>query len=127
MFYFWNTELSYYAGKQLDVSGHAFIRPNAEFNPFQWLNLNFNYLYIVNTANKYNGHIAGITPAGPTGTDVNKSYIGSELNGIAKIAIYKDFQYTVGFGYFWPGDVYDTPTKTADQGWSLLTNLRYVF
>jgi len=68
VFYFWNTEMSYYAGKQLDVSGHAFIRPNVEFNPFQWLNLNFNYLYIMNTANKYNAHIAGITPAGPTGT-----------------------------------------------------------
>jgi len=127
VFYYWNTELSYYNGRQLDVSGTAFVRPNVEFNPTPWLNLNFNYLYIMNTANKYNGHISGITPAGPTGTDVNKSYIGSEINGIAKIAIYKDFQYAVGFGYFFPGDVYDTPSKTADQGWSLLSNLRYVF
>jgi hypothetical protein len=128
VFYFWNTDLQgYYAAKQLTPAGHAFIRPNVEFNPLAWLNLNFNYVYIINTANKYNGHIAGITAAGPTGTDVNKSYIGSELNGIAKIAIYKDFVYTMGFGYFFPGDVYNTPTKSADNAWALLSNLKYVF
>jgi len=128
VFYFSNTELSYYGTRQLTQAGHAFIRPNAEFNPFPWLNLNFNYLYIMNTANKYNAHINFLpAAAGPTGTDVNKSYIGSEANVIAKIAIYKDFQYAVGYGYFWPGDVFDTPSKTADAAWSLLTNLRYVF
>jgi len=152
VFYYSNTELSYYAMKQLDPSGTGFIRANAEFNPFAWLNLNLNYLYIVNTANQYNSHILGIVGAAnpgsgtgitptPGGTDVNKSYIGSELNAIAKIAIYKDFLYTIGFGYFFPGDVYNTSAArsstlpsstnpfigTADNAWSLLTNLRYVF
>jgi len=126
VYYFSNTELTYYGFKQLDPSGHMFLRPNVEFNPFPWLNVNFNYIYIMNTANKYAGHIAGayVPPAGQFN---EKTYVGSELNGIAKIAIYKDFQYTVGLGYFWPGDVFDTPAKVADQAWALQTNLRYVF
>jgi hypothetical protein len=159
VFYFSNTELSYYACKQIGIGGHAFGRANVEYNPFAWLNLNANYLYIVNTANKYVGHINGIditnpnssyastavttgfkadgTPNTPAGVDVSKSYIGSELNLIAKIAIYKDFLYKIGFGYFFPGDVYNIAGggvnpmypngKTADQGWALLTNLMYVF
>jgi hypothetical protein len=121
VFYFWNTELSYYAAKQLDPGGLGFGRVNAEFNPFAWLNLNVNYLYIVNTANWYVAHISG------NGGQTGKMGVGSEINGIAKIAIYKDFLYTIGFGYFFPGDVFDTPTKSADQAWSLLSNLKYVF
>ncbi len=125
VFYFWNTELSYYSAKQLDPSGHMFLRGNAEFNPVAWLNLNFNYVYLQNSANKTVSHISGayVPPAGTN----DKTYIGSEINGIAKIAIYKDFLYAIGFGYFLPGDVYDTPSKKADQAWSLLTNLKYVF
>jgi len=121
VFYFWNTELSYYSAKQLDPSGHMFLRGNAEFNPFAWLNLNFNYVYLQNSANKYVAHISG------NGGNVDKTNIGSEINGIAKIAIYKDFMYAIGFGYFFPGEVYKTPTKEPDAAWSLLTNLKYVF
>jgi hypothetical protein len=133
--------------RQLDPSGTAFLRANTEYNPFTWMNLNLNYLYIMNTANQYNSHIAGVqTPFNPGsgsgitalagGTDVNKSYIGSEINAIAKIAIYKDFQYMFGFGYFFPGDAFDTQKGrtsdgafigTADQAWVLLTNLKYAF
>jgi hypothetical protein len=140
VFYFWNTELSYYSGHQLTPSGHMFGRGNVEFNPLAWLNLNVNYLYIMNSANKFVGHIYGAqsqaTPAGFTGQATgysDKTFVGQEINAIAKIAIYKDFMYAVGFGYFFPGDVFDkpasgtTPAKTADQGWSLLTNLKYVF
>jgi len=161
VFYFSNTEFNYYSFKQLSPAGHAYGRANVEYNPFSWLNLNANYVYIMNTANKYVGHIAGVdisngntsqspgavnvtpglkadgTPNTPAGVDVTKSYIGSELNIIAKIAIYKDFQYRLGFGYFFPGDVYNIAGggvnavypngKTADQGWSLLGNLIYVF
>lgn len=126
VFYFTNTELSYYAQHQLTPAGHWFLRGNAEFNPFAWLNLNFNYVYIQNSANKYVAHISGATlPA--AGQTADKTNIGSEINGIAKIAIYKDFQYRVGFGYFLPGDVFKTPTRDADAGWSLLTNLVYAF
>ena len=121
VFYFWNTELCYYSAKQLDPSGHMFLRGNAEFNPFAWLNLNFNYVYLQNSANKYVAHISG------NGGNVDKTNIGSEINGIAKIAIYKDFMYAIGFGYFFPGEVYKTPTKEPDAAWSLLTNLKYVF
>ena len=126
VFYFWNTELSYYSAKQLDPSGHMFLRGNAEFNPFAWLNLNFNYVYIQNSANKYVGHITGATPPA-AGQTADKTNIGQEINGIAKIAIYKDFQYRIGFGYFLPGDVYKTAAKDPDAAWSLLTNLIYVF
>jgi len=134
--YFWNTELSYYAGHQLSPAGHMFGRGNVEFNPLAWLNLNFNYLYIMNSANKYIGHISGAFPQPvPAGsgyspaTYSDKTYIGQEINGIAKIAIYKDFLYAIGFGYFFPGEVFDNPAtgKKADQAWTLLTNLKYVF
>jgi hypothetical protein len=121
VFYFYNTDFGYYSGHQLSPSGHMFARGNVEFNPLAWLNLNFNYLYIQNSANKYVAHISG------NGGNVDKNFIGQELNVIAKIALYKDFVYTIGYGYFFPGDVFDTPTKTADQAWNLLTNLKYAF
>ncbi len=126
VFYFTNTEFGYYTGHQLSPAGHMFLRGNAEFNPLAWLNLNFNYVYIQNSANKYVSHISGayVPPAGQT---ADKTNVGQEINGIAKIAIYKDFMYAIGFGYFLPGDVFDTPTEKADQGWSLMTNLKYVF
>jgi hypothetical protein len=122
VFYFWNTQLSYYAGHQVDPGGHAFGRGNVEYNPLTWLNLNANYLYIYNTAtNHYIAHITGAK--NPYGT-----VVGQELNLIATIAIYKDFVYRIGYGYFFPGDVFDTPGgKSADQAWNLLTNLIYVF
>jgi hypothetical protein len=123
VFYFFNSELTYYGMHQLSPSGHMFLRGNTEYNPFAWLNLNFNYVYIQNSANKSVAHISGNGGA----TQIDKTNIGSEINGIAKIAIYKDFGYYVGFGYFLPGDVFDTPAKKADTGWSLITKLVYAF
>jgi len=134
VFYFTNTEFGYYHGHQLSPSGHWFLRGNAEYNPLAWLNLNFNYVYIQNAANKNVAHISGATtytpPAGYAAGYSEKTNIGQEVNAIAKIAIYKDFQYRIGFGYFLPGDVFETtgPTgKKADDGWSLHTNLIYAF
>jgi hypothetical protein len=143
VFYFWNAELSCTSAKQLSPAGHAFGRANVEFNSFSRVNLNFSYLYIISAANKYVGHIQGIditnstnfptglkpngTPDTPPGVDVRKTYIGSELNVIARIAIFRDFQHTIGIGYFFPGDVYKTPTKSPDNAWSFLSNLRYIF
>jgi len=42
---------------------------------------------------------------------VNKSYIGSELNGIAKIAIYKDFQYAIALATSGRGTYMIPPRK----------------
>jgi hypothetical protein len=73
---------------------------------------------------------------------VYKSDVGQELNLIGKIKIYENFIYAIGFGYFFPGSVYDNNQynnsttippasqlagKTADPAWNLLTNLKYSF
>jgi hypothetical protein len=125
VFYFFNWDLNYVSGRQLDFSGLYFGRLNVEYNPVPWVNLNFNWLYIGDTSSGSNG----LTVNSPLGArqDTNKDYVGQELDVIAKIKIYEPLYYNVGFGYFWPGDVYDTPTRSADQGWALNTKLIYVF
>jgi len=127
VFYYCNTELTYYGFKQLDPGGTAYARANAEFNPLAWLNLNVNYLYIWSTNKDTNGTIVGAR------TDQTKADIGQEINLIAKLKIYQNFIYAMGFGYFIPGSIYEnsplnpTPGKSADQAWNILTNLKYVF
>jgi len=46
---------------------------------------------------------------------------------IGSFKIYKNFTYTAGFGYFMAGDVFDSPTKDADAGWSVKSKLLYAF
>ena len=127
VFYYGNTELTYYGYKQLDPGGTAYARANAEFNPFAWLNLNVNYLYIWSTNKDTNGTIVGAR------TDQTKTDIGQEINLIGKIKIYENFIYAVGFGYFIPGAIFDNstlnpgPDRSAQQAWNLLTNLKYSY
>ena len=110
-----------------------------EYNPFPWLNLNFNYLYFGDTTKGTPSALSVTTgrkvingePNAQTYKD--EDYVGSELNVIAKIKIYEPLYYNVGFGYFIPGavfDLYDTAgnkIRSPDNAWSLLTCLRYFF
>jgi len=143
VFFYSNTDLSYYGYKSLDPGGTWYARANVEYAPIKWLNLGFNYFYIGDSS-KGDPDDARSSPVvknvnSPTGArlDKNKKEIGQELNMIATIKIYENFRYMIGMAYFWPGDVFDQPERTvggvtipkhnADNAWSILTNLRIVF
>jgi len=59
--------------------------------------------------------------------------VGQEVNLIATLKIYQNMTYTMGFGYFFPGDVYKGNANgtgvnaPGDNAWNLLTNLKYAF
>jgi hypothetical protein len=137
VFYFFNWDLNYVSGHTLDYTGEYFGRLNVEYNPLAWVNLNFNWLYIGDTSSgnqatyTYNGKTVTLYPNSPNGarTDVHKDYVGQELDVIAKIKIYEPLYYNIGFGYFWPGDVFNNVNgyASADNGWALNTKLIYVF
>jgi hypothetical protein len=59
--------------------------------------------------------------------DKDEDFVGHEVNVLAKIQIYKGLSYNLGFGYFFPGDVYDASNKSADDAWTFQTCLRYFF
>ena len=100
---------------------------NVEYSPTPWLKLVANYMYIGDTASGNPGGSGDInTPRGAR-QDKDEDYIGSEINLIASIKIYKGFLYNIGAGYFFPGDVFDTPSKSADNGYAVLSRLVYSF
>ncbi|MGQ9695730.1 MAG: hypothetical protein ACUVWV_13415 [Thermodesulfobacteriota bacterium] len=122
VFYFYNGDFMYYYQKQLNFTGLWYARLNFEYAPLPWVNLLFNYLYIGDTSKGSTGAFNS------TGTGAqDKSDVGQELNVIAKIKIYDPLVYNVGFGYFFPGDVYKSATKSPENAWAFLTCLKYVF
>lgn len=131
VFYFFNWDLNYVSGRVLDYTGEYFGNLRVEYNPTPWVNLNFNWLYIGDTSSGSAADvIAGRGPINsPVGArqDSDKSYCGQELDVIAKIKIYEPLYYNIGAGYFFPGDVFDTAGRSADNGWALNTKLIYVF
>jgi len=138
VFFYYNSDFMYYWGATLYPQGTWYLRANTEYNPHPRVNLNFNYLYIGNTAS---GTYGGESPLYETNVNLNnlpstrvvgrfdmsKPYVGSEINGIARLKIYDTLGFNVGFGYFFPGDVFNTPTQSASNAWALLTRLRFVF
>jgi hypothetical protein len=90
---------------------------NVEYSPTAWLRLIANYMYIGDTAKG--------TPGARQ--DKDEDYVGSEINLTAQFRVYKSTQFIIGGGYFFPGDVFDTPTKSADNGYNILSRLVYSF
>ena len=139
IFYFINNDFITYSGIQRFDQSLWYGRANVEYNPFAWLNLNFNYLYFGDTTKGTPSALSVTTGRkvinGQTNAQTYKDedYVGSELNVIAKIKIYQPLYYNVGFGYFIPGAVYDlydtagNKIRSPDNAWSLLTCLRYFF
>ncbi len=130
IFFFYNTDFMYTAGKQLYASGLYYGRVNVEYNPTPWVNLNFNYLYIGDTSKGTPGVGKVVNMiSGPTSArqDKDEDYVGSELNVIAKIKIYEGLYYNIGLAYFMPGDVYKSTFQDPDNAYSVLTCLRYFF
>ncbi len=132
--------LGYQFNKETSFDGFWYGRVTAEYAPVKWLTLIFNYLYIADTSSGTPGTDRfGATKIvnSPTTSGVTQakdlSYVGSELNVIAKINIYKGFGYNIGIGYFIPGEMYDlydaqgNKTRSADPAWALNTRLRYDF
>jgi len=126
IFFYYNGDFMYYWGKQLDYTGTWYGRVNFEYNPVAWVNLNFNYLYIGDTSKGGDGK-TGINSPAFSRSDKDEDFVGHEVNVIGKIKIYDSLTYCLGFGYFFPGDVYDTSSKGAEDAWSFLTRLIYTF
>ena len=138
VFYFGNGDFQYYGYRQNSVGGHWFARADAEFSPLAWLRLQLNYLYIGDTAK---GSLAAQSATGATNNapylsrvDADKKEIGQEINLIATFKIYQNLTYMMGFGYFFPGDVFQGSIPGArladspgDSAWNILTNLKYAF
>ncbi len=116
--------------KQNDFGGMYYGRLNGQYSPLPWLNLSGNYLYIGDTSK---GNPANVATGGninsPTGArqDVDKDFIGHEINVITTLKIYQNFTYNIGLGYFLPGDVYDSATKSADNAWAVNTGMQLAF
>ena len=112
--------------KQSDFGGMWYGRLNGIYSPMPWLQLSGNYLYIGDTSKGADG-LAGINS--PTGarTDKDKDFIGHEINLITTLKIYQNFTYNIGLGYFLPGDVYDSATKSADNAWAVNTGMQLAF
>jgi hypothetical protein len=129
VFFFYNSDFMYTAGKQLYASGLWYGRVNFEYNPTPWINLNFNYLYIGDTSkgDPANGTVNMISASTSARQDKDESKVGQELNVIAKLKIYQSLYYNIGFGYFFPGDVYDSTDKSAENAFTGITCLRYFF
>ncbi len=113
--------------KQSDFGGMYYLRLNAIYSPVPWLQLSPNYLYLGDTSKGTPG--AGKVVNSPTGArqDVNKDFIGHEINLITTLRIYQNFTYNIGLGYFLPGDVYDSATKSADNAWAVNTGMQLAF
>jgi hypothetical protein len=131
VFYFGNGDFQYYGYKQNAVGGLWFGRANVEYSPLAWLKLGANYLYIADTSK---GTAASQSATGATNnapymsrTDADKDTVGQELNLIATLKIYQNCTYMIGFGYFFPGDVYKGNVGPGDNAWNLMTNLKYAF
>jgi len=107
--------------------GTYYADVNVEYSPTPWLKLVANYMYIGDTAEGTPG--AGKVVNTPRGArqDKDEDYVGSEINLIASMNIYKGFLFNIGAGYFMPGDVFDTPSKSADPGYNVMSRLVYSF
>jgi hypothetical protein len=127
VFYYFNWDFNYVTGRQLNFTGSAFGRLNVEYNPVPWVNLNFNWLYLVDTISGTGDGVKIVNSPEGARQDTDKDSIGNELSVIAKIKIYEPLYYNIGFGYFLPGDVFNTPTRSADNGWALNSKLIYAF
>jgi hypothetical protein len=113
--------------KQGDFGGMYYGRLNAIYSPMPWLQLSPNYLYLGDTSKGTPG--AGKVVNSPTGArqDVNEDFIGHEINLITTLKIYQNFTYNIGLGYFIPGAVYDSATKSADKAWAVNTGMQLAF
>jgi hypothetical protein len=122
-------------GYQDDFWGTWYANVNAEYNPTPWLKLVANYLYIGDTANGSPANASASNPInGPSTSnigarqDADKDQIGQEINLIASLQIYKGFIYNIGFGYFFPGDVFEQPNQgSLSNGYALMSRLIYAF
>ena len=111
--------------KQSDFGGMYYGRLNGIYSPMPWLQLSGNYLYIGDTSKGTVGR-SGINSVGGR-TDKDCDFIGHEINLITTLKIYQNLTYNIGLGYFLPGEVYDTATKSADNAWAINTGMQLAF
>jgi len=128
---FWmGGQFGYWNGIGYVFEGMWYGRANFEFSPAKWVRFNLNYLYIGDTSKGSPSRASAANPINSpllARTDKDEDFIGHEINLITTLVIYKNFVYYIGLGYFIPGPVYDTPTKSAEACYGMTTNLRYVF
>lgn len=126
--FFWMNagDIGYYHHKNLAFMGMGYGRVQVDFSPLEWLRLNFNYLYIIDTSKGTDGKAGINSPAGSR-TDKDEDTIGQEINLITTFKIYKNFVYNLGIAYFLPGDVYDTATLSAGNAWAVNSKLNFAF
>jgi hypothetical protein len=135
-------QMGYYHMRNNEFTGFWYGRANVEYSPLTWLRLNLNYLYIGDTNSGSPG--IGISPFNrlattklvnsPVGarTDSDKNYVGSELNLINTLTIYKNFQWNIGLYGFWPSDMFDrysgtTKIQSAEFSYGCNTKMVYAF
>lgn len=126
--FFWMnaSHIGYYHMRNLNFSGMWYGRANFEYSPMAWVRFNLNYLYIGDTSEGSAGS-AGINSPVGSRTDADKDKVGQELNLITSLNIYPGFVWHIGIAAFFPGDVYDTPAKSADTAYAVNTKMVYAF
>lgn len=105
--------------------GLYYLRANANLNVTKATNLSFNYLYIGDTSSGTPGTGKKVNSVGRQ--DLDKEFVGHELNLITKFRLYPNMTFNVGLGYFIPGDVYDNPSRKAENIYGINTGLQLSF
>jgi hypothetical protein len=106
----------------VNTAGYWYARLNAQYAPVKWLNLNFNYLYLNDTSTGTTGAFNTIGR-----TDVDKTFIGHELNVIAKLRIYQNFTWNIGLGALIPGEIFDHPSRGGETMYGINTGMQLSF
>jgi hypothetical protein len=143
--FFWMNaaQMGYYHERNFGFAGLWYGRANFEYSPTAWVRFNFNYLYIGdNTKGTSGTGVSAFTKVSGTKTingvvgarqNEDLKYVGSEINLITTLNIYKNFAYNIGIYYFLPGKMYDrvdtagNTIKTADESYGINTKLIYAF
>jgi hypothetical protein len=137
------SQMGYYHQNNLGFMGFYYVRPNIEYSPTTWVRFNLNYFWIGDTStgnpgsysasarNPFTQAASGFKQVNsPLGArqDQDDDYVGSELNLITTLNIYKNFDYNIGLAVFWPGAMYNIPGQAdASTSYAINTKLIYAF
>jgi len=114
-------------GTAVQIGGYWYARLNAQYAPVNWLNLSFNYLYLNDTST---GNVvgSGANRWNSIGRqDLDKDFIGHEINLISTLKIYQNFTWNIGLGVLLPGEIFDNPSRGAETMFGVNTGMQLAF
>jgi hypothetical protein len=126
-----------FVGGPISIGGLWYVRGFAQYMATDWLRLVANFGWIGDTrdgGNKFSDIVTG-GPQDPAGSGLlrDDDDIGFEMDFGFNIALYKNLQWGVGFGYLFAGDALDqyNPVTNTNDGpadpWAITSAILYTF